>query len=65
MPNIQDAAQQLNAALDRIAAAANNPQQVQQAVQDAKQKVQEFVQHAQQAGQGGQQGTTQQGQHQR
>ena len=59
MQNPQEIAQQLNAALDRIAqVAATNPQQVQQAVQEAKQKVNEWV-NQQQNPQGGSQGTQQ------
>jgi predicted transcriptional regulator len=49
MANIQELANQLKAALDRIAAAKSNPEHVQQAVNDAKAKVDELAQHAQQA----------------
>ena len=45
--NIQNLAQQLKAALDKIAAAKDNPQQVQQAVNDAKAKVDQLAQEAQ------------------
>ena len=47
--NVQQLAQQLKAALDRIAAAKDNPQQVQQAVNDAKTKVDQMAQEAEQA----------------
>jgi hypothetical protein len=51
MANTQDLANQLKAALDRIAQQKNNPDQVQQAVNDAKAKVDELAQAASQ-GQG-------------
>jgi len=46
MQNIQDAANQVKAALDKIAQAKDNPQQIQQAVNDAKAKVDQLVQQA-------------------
>jgi phosphoketolase len=48
MANIQDAANQLKAALDRIAQNKNDPNQVQQAVNDAKTKVDEMAREASQ-----------------
>jgi hypothetical protein len=54
MGNTQDLANQLKAALDRIAQNKNNPDQVQQAVNDAKAKVDELA-HAAGSGQGQQQ----------
>jgi hypothetical protein len=52
MPTIQEAAQQVNAAIDHLAqTATGNPQQLQPAVHDAKQKVAELVRQAQQAAQ--------------
>jgi hypothetical protein len=48
MANIQDSANQLKAALDRIAQNKNNPDQVQQAVTDAKTKVDELAREAMQ-----------------
>jgi uncharacterized protein (UPF0147 family) len=48
MANVQDAANQLKAALDRIAQNKNDPNQVQQAVNDAKTKVDELAQAASQ-----------------
>ncbi len=49
MGNIQATADQLKAALDRIAANKNNPDQVQQAVNDAKTKVDELAREASQS----------------
>jgi hypothetical protein len=49
MANVQDAANQLKAALDRINQNKNDPNQVQQAVADAKTKVDELMQAASQA----------------
>ena len=43
MPNFQNIAQQLNAALDQIGAVANDPQQVHQAIEAAKQKIAAWV----------------------
>ena len=51
--NIDQAAQALNAALDRITQAGGNQQQVQQAVTEAKQHVTELVQAAHAQGGGG------------
>jgi phage shock protein A len=48
MANIQAAADQLKAALDRIAQNKGDPNQVQQAVNDAKAKVDELTQAASQ-----------------
>jgi methyl-accepting chemotaxis protein len=44
--NVQNLAQQLKAALDRIAAVKNNPDQIQQAVNDAKAKVDQLAKEA-------------------
>jgi predicted outer membrane protein len=52
MSSVQDAGQQVNQALDKIMQAKDNPQQLQQAVNDAKQKVQQLIQQAQQNEQG-------------
>lgn len=51
MANVQDTANQLKAALDRIAQAKNDPNQIQQAVNDAKAKVDELAREAGQQGQ--------------
>jgi hypothetical protein len=51
MANVQDTANQLKAALDRIAQNKDKPDQVQQAVNDAKTKVDELA-HAASQGQG-------------
>jgi predicted transcriptional regulator len=48
MTNTQDLANQLKAALDRIAQNKNDPSQVQQAVNDAKTKVDELAHAASQ-----------------
>lgn len=56
MGNVQDTANQLKAALDRIAQNKNNPDQVQQAVNDAKTKVDELAREASQQGQAQHQG---------
>jgi predicted transcriptional regulator len=52
MANTQELANQLKAALDRIAQQKDNPDQVQQAVNDAKAKVDEMARAAGQAPQG-------------
>ena len=49
MPDLHSAAQEVNAALDRITQAGTDQHKIQQAVQDAKAKVQALVQQAQQA----------------
>jgi len=46
MANLRDAAQQVKQALDKITQAKNNPEQVQQAVNDAKQKLDQLIQQA-------------------
>jgi hypothetical protein len=57
MANIDQAAQAVNAALDKITQAGGDQQKVQQAVTEAKQKVTELVQAAQaQHGQGAETG---------
>ncbi len=48
MANVQQAAQQVKQALDKIAQAKSNPQQLDQLIQDAKQKVDQLVQQADQ-----------------
>jgi ABC-type transporter Mla subunit MlaD len=66
MPNFQNIAQQLNAALDQIGAVANDPQQVHQAIEAAKQKIAAWVNEQQSNPQGQDQGQTQgQGQEQK
>ena len=45
---IRDAAVQLRQALDKIAQIKNNPEQLQQAINDAKAKVDHLVQQAEQ-----------------
>lgn len=54
MGNIQQAAEQVKAALDKIAQAKSNPDQVQQLVNDAKAKVDQLVSQAQQSQHSGQ-----------
>jgi phage shock protein A len=54
MSNLQQAAQEVKSALDKITAAKSNPQQLDQAINDAKSKVDQLTQQASQ-GQGGQQ----------
>jgi hypothetical protein len=44
MANVRDAAQQVKTAIDKIAQAKNNPEQLQQAVNDAKAKVDQLIQ---------------------
>jgi hypothetical protein len=51
MPDIHQAAQDVNTALDKIIQAGSDPHAIQQAVQEAKQKVNLLVQQAQQSGQ--------------
>jgi hypothetical protein len=53
MAQLQDTANKITAALDKITQAGGNQQQVQQAVQEAKQLVQQLVQEVGQS-QGGQ-----------
>lgn len=65
MANVDQAAQALNAALDRITQAGGNQQAVQQAVTEAKQHAQELVQAAQAHGGAQQQHGGEAGQSQR
>jgi hypothetical protein len=46
MANLRDSAQQIKAALDKIAAVKDNPQQVQAAVDSAKQHLDQMVQQS-------------------
>jgi RNase P/RNase MRP subunit p30 len=46
MADVRNAAQQVKTALDKIAAAKNNPEQLQQAITDAKTKVDQLIQQA-------------------
>jgi F0F1-type ATP synthase membrane subunit b/b' len=46
MGNLDQAAQQVKQALDKIAQAKDNPQQLQQMINDAKAKVDQLVQQA-------------------
>lgn len=48
MSNIRDSAQQVKQSLDKIAQAKSNPEQVQQAVTEAKAKVDQLIQQADQ-----------------
>jgi methyl-accepting chemotaxis protein len=48
MANIQESAQQLKQALDRIMSARENPEEVKKLVEEAKQKIDQFVQQSQQ-----------------
>lgn len=48
MANVQQTAQQVRQALDKITQNKDNPQKVEQAVNEAKQQVEKLVQEAQQ-----------------
>lgn len=57
---LKSAGEQLKASLDKIAQAKSNPEQMQQAINDAKQKVDQFCQQAEQGQQAGGQSQGQQ-----